>query len=102
MASETQTAQFLLNAQRMRVGVILALVGTVLGAAGSLVAGVELAQATKKWLSESGAPPSEVALAKMHQAVQASHAARHAAREAWLHNGAFVPSGAEGLTTADT
>lgn len=91
-----------MNTQRIRVGVVLALIGGLIGSIGSILAGVELAQATRKWLSDSGYPPSEVALAKMHQAVHASHAARHAAREAWLHNGDFVSAGTGGRTTADT
>lgn len=97
MSSQEQTAQFLLNAQRMRIGLVLTIVGTVFGAIGSILAGVEMAQATRKWLSASGHPPSELAMTKMHQAMHASRAARHAAREAWLHDGIFVGSGAEGL-----
>lgn len=87
MRPEKETAQLLLNAGRLRAGVILATVGAVLGAVGSIVAGVEMAQATKKWLSESGYPPSEVARVKLHQAVIASRAASQAALDAWQHNG---------------
>lgn len=87
MSDDAQTAQLLLNARRLRAGVLLTIVGGALGALGSFLAGVELAQATRRWLSESGYPPSEVARLKMHQALHASRAASQAAVDAWQHNG---------------
>lgn len=100
MPERNETAQLLLNAQRLRVGAVLAVVGAVLGAIGSLVAGLEVAGATKKWLSESGYPPSDVARAKLHQAVIASRAASHAAFDAWQHNGGTTD--AREIVSADT
>lgn len=99
MSTQSETAQILLNAQRLRIGVALAILGAALGAVGSLVAGVEMAQATKRWLAESGYPPSEVARVKMHQAVQASRAARQAAFEAWQHDGGTTSARPDGRLT---
>ena len=98
MTAQSETAQLLLNAQRLRAGVILAIVGASLGAFGSVLAGFEVAHATRRWLAESGYPPSEVARAKMHQAITASRAAREAAFDAWQHDG---PVTSEARRSAD-
>lgn len=94
MPSQSETAQLLLNAQRLRIGVIFAIVGTAIAALGSVLAGFEMAHATRRWLADSGS--SEVARSKMHQALHASQAARHAAFEAWQHNGGMTSETADG------
>ena len=85
----------MLDAQRLRVGIALAIVGAVIGAIGSILAGVEFATATRQWFSESG---SQQARVRMHQAVNAGRAARQAAYEAWQENGTFVGAGNPGHT----
>jgi len=89
----------MMNAQRLRTGVIIAIVGAALGALGSVLAGFEMAHATRRWLAESGYPPSEVARTRMNQAMHAGRAARHAAFEAWQHNGEPVSQRADGRLT---
>jgi hypothetical protein len=91
--AQNENAQLFLNAQRLRGGVLLAIVGALIGAIGSVVAGIELAAATRKWLNESGYQPSEVARTRAIQALHASQAARHAAMEAWQHEGNNVGAG---------
>lgn len=85
MSAQNQDAQLLMNAQRLRAGLLLAIVGAVIGTIGSIFAGVELAQATRKWFNDAGYPDS--AREKVHQAVLASRAATHAAMDAWQHDG---------------
>ncbi len=96
--SRDAQAQLLLNARRLRAGVLLTMIGAALGLVGSVVAGAELAIAVRKWLSDSGYPPSEMARMKMRQALTASQAATHAAVDAWQHStdGVGVGAGAAG------
>lgn len=77
-------AQLSLNSRRLRAGVLLTVIGGMAGAAGSIIAALELATATRRWLADSGYPPSEVAKVRLRQAVHASQAAQAAARQAWL------------------
>lgn len=95
MSVQAQDVEILVNAQRLRAGVLLAIVGAAIGAMGSILAGIEMAHVTRKWIAGSGYPASLVARDRMHQAVLASRAARQAAHDAWQANGHFVGSGAQ-------
>jgi ABC-type phosphate transport system permease subunit len=74
---------FRLNTARIRAGAVLVIFGTVVSAVGSLIAGVELAISTTRWLKEQQQSPSAVARQRVRQALGASEAAAHAAAEAW-------------------
>ena len=87
-------AQSMLSTRRLKAGMVLTLIGAAAGALGSIIAGLEVAVATRRWLNETGYPPSEVARTKLHQALLASQAATHAAVEAWQHEGQGHPVGA--------
>ena len=84
-AARAEMAQLTLNSRRLKAGVMLTVIGGLVGAAGSVMAGLELATATRRWLVDTGYPPSEVARVRLRQAVHASQAARLAAQEAWQH-----------------
>lgn len=85
--SSTSAPQFRPRAGRLKAGGSLVILGGLLGAAGALLAGSELARASRRWLMEQEQPPSEMARVQLHRAVMASQAARQAAMDAWMHDG---------------
>ncbi len=72
---------------RVKAAAILVIAGSFVGAAGSIIAGVEFAAATRRWLQEQNQPPAEVARVRLRQAFLAGQAATRAAADTWSHDG---------------
>lgn len=72
---------------RVKAGATLVFIGGFLGAVGSMLAGVEFAVATRRWLREQGRPPSEIARVRARQAFEAGQAASRAAAAVWSGSG---------------
>jgi hypothetical protein len=83
---QDQPAAFQMNSGLLLTGAVLAAVGSMLGAAGLVISGVAVAQATRRWVNSKGVPPSE--LARTHLAK--ARAATVAGTAAW-RNGAAQP-----------
>lgn len=72
---------------RVKAAAILVTVGSLVGAAGSIIAGLEFAAATRRWLQAQNQPPTEVARVRLRQAFLAGQAATRAAADTWSHDG---------------
>jgi hypothetical protein len=72
----------------LRMGGVLAGAGMVLASAGSALVGLSLAKSTRDWVRQLDRSPAAVASDTLHQARDASKAARDAWRSAHPVNGA--------------
>lgn len=84
---QNQPAPFQVNSGLLLTGAALAALGSLLGAAGLVISGAAMADATRRWLNSREVPPSELA----RQQLAKARAATAAGTAAW-RNGAAQPA----------
>ena len=81
-------ALFEVNTRLLAAGAVLAGVGSMIGAAGLLVSGAALAEATRRWFRNRGQPPGALA----RQQFARARAATAAGANAWRESPAGAPA----------